>query len=535
LSDDSTRNRFGTLLDSAGQMFWEVNKDFTVVFANDRLKRVFGDPVGRSCHEFMAGTSQVCADCPVQRIFGGEERAVSERMRHDAQGRPIWLEHTAVPIRDEGGEIVGVSELTIDITHRKQTEEWLRDSERLYRNLVDQVPDVIFSLDSHGRFTFVNPQVEKFLGYSVGEILETPLENYVASEDRERLESLVMLESDAIWDEEIAMEDSEGNRRFARIRCKASRDVLGQPLGFEGVMRDRTIRRQLEEDLKSSREELVRKIRIIDELYEHIVHTGKCKAIQEHTAEVAHELRQPLAIVGGFARRLAKQAESEEPVDSARQKQYTSIIIAEIQRLEKILDGLIDFTKREHIRRQTANPNDLIQYILGITEGRRREKNITIKSDFGLEVGDIPLDPGRFQQLVLNLVSNAIEASPSGGTIEIETGSSFPSDKALKAGKLESQGFFEMKIRNNGPEITSDTLQKIFNPFFTTKKHGTGLGLTVSKKIVEDHMGTVSVKSDYDGTVFTVWLPLIDRLIDSDEFDAQSIIEEFRSDVPPSP
>ena len=128
-------------------------------------------------------------------------------------------------------------------------------------------------------------------------------------------------------------------------------------------MRDRTVRRKLEEELKASKEALVEKIRIIDELYEHIVQSGKCKAIEEHTAEVAHELRQPLAIVGGFARRMARQFDSTEPPDAERQKQYTRIIVHEIQRLEKILDRLIDFTKREDVWLQRVNPNDLIEYI----------------------------------------------------------------------------------------------------------------------------------------------------------------------------
>ncbi|MGO8879883.1 MAG: ATP-binding protein, partial [Desulfomonilaceae bacterium] len=78
----------------------------------------------------------------------------------------------------------------------------------------------------------------------------------------------------------------------------------------------------------------------------------------------------------------------------------------------------------------------------------------------------------------------------------------------LKIGALDSAIFFEMKIRNNGPVIPPETLQNVFNPFFTTKEHGTGLGLTVSKKIVEDHGGSISVKSDEDGTAFTIWLPL---------------------------
>jgi two-component system, sporulation sensor kinase E len=145
---------------------------------------------------------------------------------------------------------------------------------------------------------------------------------------------------------------------------------------------------------------------------------------------------------------------------------------------------------------------------LGITESRMKDKQLQLDAQLGPEIAEIPLDPGRFQQLVLNLISNAIEASPVGGVIELYTGVSIPSEKALKAGALESAGFYEIKIRNNGPVIPSEAIQKIFNPFYTTKTHGTGLGLTVTKKIVEDHVGSISVKSDESGTVFTIWLPL---------------------------
>lgn len=504
----SVNEKFGKMLDNAGQMLWELDKTFTVQYANDLLKETFGDPVGKICHEFMGSTDEVCPDCPVQRVFEGAERASSERRRFDKRGRTVWLQHTATPVKDESGEVVGAMELTIDTTQRRQTEEWLKDSERLYRNLVEQVPDVIFSLDDQGKFTFVNTAVEQFLGLPVQQILETPLKDYVVPQDHDRLDTIYDLKPEAIWDEEVGILDAEGNLKFARIRCKASFGDKDRPAGFEGVMRDRTVRRKLEEELKASREALVEKIRIIDELYEHIVQSGKCKAIEEHTAEVAHELRQPLAIVGGFARRMAKQLETANALDLDKQKQYTRIIISEIQRLERILDRLIDFTKRQTLRLQTVNPNDLILYIIGITEGRVREKQLKLQLNLGSEIGEVPLDPGRFQQLTLNLVSNAIEASPVGGSIMVETGASIPSDKALKAGRLESPLFFEMKVRNTGPVIPPEDLQNVFNPFYTTKLQGTGLGLTVSKKIVEDHYGTISVKSDDGGTTFTIWLPL---------------------------
>ncbi len=97
MSDASFRKRFGELLDTAGQMFWELDRSFTVVYANDYLKCIFGDPVGRTCHEFMAGSREICPDCPVKRIFEGDERSTSERMRYDRSGKPIWLQHTATP------------------------------------------------------------------------------------------------------------------------------------------------------------------------------------------------------------------------------------------------------------------------------------------------------------------------------------------------------------------------------------------------------------------------------------------------------
>jgi PAS domain S-box-containing protein len=526
VSDESLRERFGKLLDTAGHMLWELDREFRVIYANDLVKQTFGDPVGKICHQFMAGRDELCPDCAVKRIFEGAERAVSERKRYKKDGTAIWLQHTATPIRNEAGEVIGASELTNDTTLRRQTEEWLKDSERLYRNLVEQVPDVIFSLDSEGKFSFVNTQIEKFLGYPVQTILETPLQDYVSPEDRERVRTILELKPDAIWDEEVAVVDAHGDRKFARIRCKASFNNGGATQGFEGVMRDRTTRRKLEEELRASKEAVLEKIKIIDELYEHIVQSGKCKAIEEHTAEVAHELRQPLAIVGGFARRMVRQLEVADQFDMNRQKQYANIIISEISRLERILDRLIDFTKRDKLRLRKINPNDLIEYIVNITAARIREKEIELRLNLGNELGDVPVDPGRFQQLVLNLVSNAIEASPVGGVIELESGVSLPSEKAIKTGQLQFEGFFEMKIRNSGPVIADDVLQNIFNPFYTTKHQGTGLGLVVSKKIVEDHSGSISVKSDTEGTVFTVWLPLTQR----DETlkimsDLQSVLE----------
>ena len=273
---------------------------------------------------------------------------------------------------------------------------------------------------------------------------------------------------------------------------------------FWGVREDITERKLVQE-------ELLEKIRIIDELYEHVLQTGKAKAIAEHTGKVAHELRQPLAIIGGFARRLAKETASGEKMDERSLKESFQIVIKEVERLEHILRGLIEFTDRGPVHLEKVNPNTVIQYVLQINAERFVEKNIRVQTNLGDETGEIFVDPEGFEQVVRNLLATAVDASAPGEFIRIETGVSIPSEKAHETGLLESDAYFEMKIQNHGKVIPPDELQKIFNPFVTTKDYGTGIGLTLAKKIIEDHKGSISVKSDTEGTLFTVWLPLNPR------------------------
>jgi signal transduction histidine kinase len=253
-------------------------------------------------------------------------------------------------------------------------------------------------------------------------------------------------------------------------------------------------------------EELVRKIKTIDELYEHIVQSHKSKAIAQHTANVAHELRQPLAIIGGFTRRMAKESAARNH-DTAEMEEL-NIIIKEIQRLERILGGLIDFTRRETLTFQNTSPNDLIEYVVKINRNRLQDKNLAVQLDLGTEVREIPLDTDRFQHVVRNLLANAIEAAPVGSTVRVCTGTAVPSERAHRTGELDADSYFEMKIENRGKSIPQDDVQRIFDPFYTTKDDGSGLGLTLVKKLVEDHRGSISLKSDDESTVFTIWLPM---------------------------
>ncbi len=274
-----------------------------------------------------------------------------------------------------------------------------------------------------------------------------------------------------------------------------------QLVQFWGMRQDITERKRVQE-------ELMEKIRIIDELYEHVVQTCKAKAIEEYTGEVAHELRQPLTIIGGFARRMAKEEAAGRKMDEVAKTESFQIIIKEVERLEKVLRGLIEYTERGNVQLQKTNPNKAIKRVLEINAERLKEKNIHVVANLRDEAEEIFVDAAGFDEVVRNLLANAVEASARGESILIETGVSLPSEKAQEAGLLESDAYFEMKIQNHGKVIAPDELQKIFNPFATTKDYGAGIGLTLAKRIVQDHKGSISVKSDEDGTLFTVWLPI---------------------------
>ncbi len=120
----------------------------------------------------------------------------------------------------------------------------------------------------------------------------------------------------------------------------------------------------------------------------------RSKTIAEHTTRVAHELRQPLAIIGGFARRMEKQPSLPERPDSLSQGEILPIMIREIERLENILDGLIDSTGHESVQFKLVSPNNLIRYVLDVNELGMKEKDILLETEFGEEIGQIPLDAG---------------------------------------------------------------------------------------------------------------------------------------------
>lgn len=498
------------------EVTFTLDESGNLVFAHSRVSELFGAPVdemlGRCIWELVSPEHSDLA----RTILETPQNSVWE---HDVAIRDANGMRKSVRLRCRASSDPGTSATvyegviyTTDIhatleQHLRTYQESLEESERRYRTLVEQLPDVVFSMDRDGRFIFLNSQVCQLLGYPIRKMIETYLWDYTYLDSTERARSLLTIEAGNIWDEELWLIDSQGRRKWARIRCKPQMDLSGNIKGFEGVMRDRTARKMLEEELRTSKEELIEKMRIIDDLYEQMAESKRAKSIAQHTAQVAHELKQPLSIIGGFARRLARQVEPDRRMDPGTQKECFRIMIKEVQRLETMLGDLVNFARNETIHLRKTDPNALVEEVLRIHEERLKERGIAIAVHMGKQRQDVFLDPDRFQHVVRNLLANAIEASERGGVIDIETGIFTAAGEAEQLGDLRCSEYFVLKITNQGKVIPPQDMRRIFDPFYTTKDGGTGVGLTLVKKIVEEHKGAVTVKSDTSGTVFTVWVP----------------------------
>jgi PAS domain S-box-containing protein len=231
---------------------------------------------------------------------------------------------------------------------------------------------------------------------------------------------------------------------------------------------------------------VVRDITEINILRDKLAGAERMAALGEVAAKVAHEIRNPLVSVGGFAHRLEKKLEGNL-------KEYASIIAKEVGRLEDILNEILGFAREARLTMEMVNINNIIMDIVSLTETETRERGIVFSQDLG-DVPMVYIDPGRIREALLNIFTNAIQALSMQGTITVRT--------------FAAEEHVVIEIGDTGAGINEKDLPFVFSPFYTTKASGTGLGLAITNRIIEEHKGKIAVESVVGkGTTFRVFLP----------------------------
>jgi PAS domain S-box-containing protein len=399
----------------------------------------------------------------------------------------ITLTWSVAPGYEESLSRVFVS--TIDITDRKRMEDELRrystrleqlvaertgalqESEKKYRQLIETAQEGLFTYDTNGVVTFVNPFMSIMLGYAPEEMIGKNLLAFVDEEYVGRVKAGMQRRRLGVAETyEARLIRKEGSRIHVNATASSMIDKDGRFAGGLALLSDITERKRLEAQL---------------------VESERLAAVGEAAAMVGHDLRNPLQAMTGTIYVAKELATSENVEDRKRTMELLGTLDDEIQYMDKIVSDLQDYARPVGAELVETSPPDLIK---ATVSGVRIPKNVEVAVNVGDGLSNVKLDPALFRRVLTNLILNAVQAMPKGGRLTI-TGSR--EDDSLT-----------VAVQDTGVGIAPENLEKVFTPFFTTKAKGQGLGLAVCKRLTEAQGGTITVKSKIaEGSSFTLKIP----------------------------
>ena len=373
----------------------------------------------------------------------------------------------------------------------------IQQSEERFRLLVESMQDyAIFMLDPEGRVTSWNTGAEKIEGFRHEEIIGEPFARFYTAEDQaQRLpeQALRYAAINGRSEQEGWRVRRDSVRFWANTIVSALLDEGKKLVGYSVVTRDLTERKRVEEILRESEGKLRRQAQ---ELEQQLIASGRLVSLGVVTASMAHEFNNPLGIVMGFTQELLNEASPD-----SRNFQALKIIDEETRRCQRIIQELLQFARP---RSTDLCPTDVklaIDKTINMVTNRLYKQKIETSIVIDKNLPLISADPQQLEQVLVNLLLNAIDAMPNGGNLTVEA--------MLQAHNQKGPGL-AIAVTDNGNGIDEADLAKIFQPFFSAKKgKGIGLGLSICDRIIQNHGGTIAVESQPGkGTSFKIHLPL---------------------------
>ena len=393
----------------------------------------------------------------------------------------------------------------------------LQESEKKYRDLAEALPQTLFEMDMSGMLTYANETGMKMFGVTPEAFARgVKVPDFIAPEDRERL---------AVNIRKAMYDGAETSYEYTAARPDGSRFPIvvysnvvlkdGHPAGFRGIAVDVTEQKLAESRIRELNEDLDRKVRERTQqllaAQEDLIRKEKLALLGRIAGSVGHELRNPLGVMSNAIYYLQTVlSNADENV-----REYLGIIKSEITGAERIVSDLLDAVRANPPRPRSIPPGDLIQ--ISLEKCKIPDK---VKVDVAMKTYQpVLVDPIQMQQVFINLISNAVDAMPEGGVLRIgarrvqsseykvQSAQSLVSEPSTQ--NLELRGsFVEMSVADTGCGISSESMKNLFQPLYTTKARGIGLGLVVVKNLTEANGGRVSVASEAGkGTSFTILLP----------------------------
>jgi nitrogen fixation negative regulator NifL len=384
-------------------------------------------------------------------------------------GELFWESASISPISDPDGKITHFLAVKEDITERKRAEKTIRESEDRYRSLVESSPEAIL-VEQNGNIVFVNPSGLNLLGYpSVNELSRRSLAD--------------------IFDKK------PGNRPYSIFKSNDPKQfptsVDGKFVRKDGILIDVSLTViHTTFQGKPALQLLARDITETKNLRQAAQRMEQLAALGQLSASIAHEIRNPLAAISLNIQLLSNQISIPEEF-----KDTVNDMTIGVQRIQDIIKGILSFARPAKLTAKNEDIHKVLESSIRAVENDFQKAGITIVKNFGDISSFILIDANQIIEVFVNLFLNAKDALPRGGKLTIRTN--------------VVQDFLEVQVEDTGKGIAPENLEKVFNPFFTTKTKGMGLGLAIVYRILEQHQAKIFVESEVGaGTSFRVQFPL---------------------------
>lgn len=400
-------------------------------------------------------------------------------------GEKITVLLTAYPIWNDRGEVVGYEGINLDITERKRIEEELRKANEFFVNLIQSSVDGIIAADMKGNILIFNRGAEALTGYRaeevIGKIHITKIyPEGVAKEVMKRLRSPDYGGVGKLAPSQLSVVDKEGREVPVQLSAALIYDRAGKEVASVGIFTDLRPRLEMERKLQ--------------ETHVQLVSSEKMASLGKLAAGIAHEINNPLGGILIYASLMMEDLPKGDP-----QRQDLARIVSEAGRCKEIVKSLLEFARQTEPKMEPTDVNRAITEGLFFLENQALFHNIRIVKNLDPFLPSVRGHAGQLKQVFMNIIVNAAEAMHGNGVLTIGTSSSSDRKRVI------------VEFTDTGEGIPPENLPRIFDPFFTTKGvgKGTGLGLATSYGIVQDHGGTIHVKSQVGrGTTFAIELPV---------------------------
>ncbi len=417
-----------------------------------------------------------------RQVFQGQSGRLEFQMT-GMKGSQLWLETYAVPLRNEKDEIIALLGVTRDVTARKQAENALKESEERFRAITLTASDAILLMDDKGKIVYWNPSAERIFGYSAEEALGKDLHVFLAPQRlhhgyQKGFAKFVVTGQGPVVNKSVEMDAMKKDGTEFPIEVSTSAMKIGNRWHALGIVRDITERKRLEQE---------------------IIKTQKLESIGTLAGGIAHDFNNLLQGIFGFISLAKMTIEQKDKalamLDQAEKALHQSV---------NLTTQLLTFSKGGKPLKKIFNLRPMIEDAVRFSlSGSSVDHSLLIDKDIWL----IDADEGQIAQVIQNIVINAEQSMPLGGRIEI-TARNAPAGAVARLPNDLRGDLVEITVCDQGTGIPPEHLPRIFDPYFTTKERGSGLGLATSYSIIRNHGGLINVSSELGkGSTFTIYLP----------------------------